>query len=173
MNRRDLETLLLTLESTPVLLDRAARRIAPCQTNQRPAVGGFSLVENVWHMADLEREGYGSRIRRILAENEPVLSNFDGNRIAREREYQRRDLGEGLRAFAEARRRNVEKLRALSATEWDRGGIQESFGPITLADLPRMMAEHDQSHTLDIGQLLDEIRTGEVDRTPRPESAVA
>ncbi len=92
MNRRELETLLLTLESTPALVARAAEGLEPSQVRQAPAPGAFSLIEHVWHLADIEREGYGTRIRRILCEQEPLLSDFDGERIAREREYIKRDL---------------------------------------------------------------------------------
>src|SRR5512143_403125 len=100
MNRRDLESLLLTLESTPVLLVRAAEGLSDSQIRQEPPGGGFSFVEHVWHLADLESEGYAVRIRRILTEDEPSLADFEGDRIARERNYRARDLSEGLAAFA-------------------------------------------------------------------------
>ncbi len=173
MKRRKLETLLLTLESTPAWIERAARALAPGQATQRPAAGGFSFVENVWHLADLEREAYKVRIRRIVTEEEPALANFDGDRIARERDYQRKSLAEGLAAFALARQRNVERFRTVPAAAWKRAGIQESVGRITLADLPRMMAEHDRSHAEDVRALLEELRTGAPLSDARPTSAVA
>ena len=161
MTRRELETLLLTLESTPVLLARAAEGLCPASSRTRPAGSGFSFVENVWHLADLEREAYGVRIRRILSEDAPELSNFDGDRIARERAYQERDVTAGIEAFAAARRSNVEALRHITGREWNRRGVQDGHGPITLADVPRMMAEHDRSHTEDIAQLLEEVSAPE------------
>jgi uncharacterized damage-inducible protein DinB len=157
MNRRNLETLLLTLESTPALLARAAENICPSEASRKPADGGFSFVENVWHLADLEREAYGVRIQRIVSEDEPMLSNFDGDRIARERRYQDRDVAAGLAAFAKARRRNVEALQHRSTEEWRRAAVQDGVGTVTLADLPRMMAEHDRSHTADIARLIEEL----------------
>jgi hypothetical protein len=72
----------------------------------------------VWHLADLEREAYAVRIRRLLTENEPQLSNFDGGRVARERLYQRRDLAEGLLAFTLARTPNHHRLREVSVDDW-------------------------------------------------------
>lgn len=173
MNRSQLETLLLTLESTPALLARAAREFSPSEATRGPEAGGFSLVENVWHLADLEREAYGVRIRRLLTEEEPTLANFDGDRIARERAYQTRSLAEGLVAFSLARRRNVERLRAVSPAGWRRAGLQESTGRVTLADVPRMMAEHDRSHTDDIAGLLRSLRSGTAPARPHPTSAVA
>ncbi len=173
MTRRDLEPLLVTLESTPVLLARAARRIPRDKAVQRPRSGGFSLVEHVWHLADLEREGYGVRIRRLLEEQEPLLRNFEGDRIARERGYIHRELSEGLAAFAEARRANLETLRAISGPGWDRSGSQESIGPVSLADVPRMMSDHDSAHTREISDLLEELRTGRAAAMPARDSAVA
>jgi hypothetical protein len=158
MNRRQLETLLVTLESTPALLQRASSGLSSEQALRRPAGGGFSLLENVWHLADLEREGYGERIRRLLSEDEPMLADFDGERAARERVYQDRDLAEGLATFADARRRNLEKLRGARGVDWKRRGVQEWAGRISLADVARMMAEHDRSHTQDVAALLSELR---------------
>lgn len=172
MNRRDLESLLLTLESTPVLLVRAAEGLAESQVRQEPSERAFSFIEHVWHLADLEQEGYGVRIRRILCEDEPSLADFDGDRIAREREYRRRDLADGLAAFAVARNRNVRKLRSIHNSDWKRRATQDGFGGIALEDIPRMMAAHDRAHTAEIGDLLAYLKEG---RTFRPHrvSAVA
>jgi hypothetical protein len=172
MTRRDLETILLTLESTPALLSRAVESLGE-RARVRPAGGGFSLVENVWHMADLEREGYEARIRRLLGETEPALLNFHGDRLARERSYQDRDLENGLARFREARTRNLQTLRTLASSDWERGGLQEGVGRITLADIPRMMAEHDRAHGADIADLLAEIRGEAPLQRPHPTSAVA
>jgi hypothetical protein len=166
MKRRDLETLLLTLESTAALLSRAAASLSPAEARRRPAAGGFSFVENVWHLADLEREGYGVRIRRILSECNPALLNFDGDRIARERAYQDRDVDRGIVLFARARAQNLEALIKLSRSEWRRYGAQEGVGCVKLEDIPRMMAEHDRSHGAEITSLLAEIRGGAAEPLP-------
>lgn len=173
MNRRDLETLLLTLESTPALLARAAAELPEDRVRQRGTGGSFSLVEHVWHLADLEREGYGVRIRRLLTEDEPRLSNFEGDRVARERVYHRRDLAEGLLAFTAARSRNLEMLREASASDWKRSGEQEGVGPLSLSDIPRMMAEHDRSHEAEIAELVRELREGVAPSGSARVSAVA
>ena len=158
MNRRELETLLLTLESTPVLMARAAAGMSPAAARRRPASGGFSFVENVWHLADLEREAFAVRIRRILSEDEPTLSNFDGERIARERAYEVKEVAPGHEAFAHARRCNVETLRAVAPSDWGRGAVQDEVGLVRLEDVPRRMAEHDRAHTAEVAALLEAIR---------------
>jgi hypothetical protein len=160
MNRRNLETLLLTLESTPALVAKAAAELDHSQIRRVPPGGGFSLLEHVWHLADLEREGYGVRIRRILSEDEPPLSDFEGERIARERCYSKRDLAEGLVEFTAARARNIAKLRAVGNSDWKRRGMQYGVGAVSLEDIPRMMAEHDRGHTNEIAALLAHLKEG-------------
>ena len=123
----------------------------------------FAPVAQCWHLADLEREGHGRRIRRLLEETEPRLPDFDGARIARERDYASRSLAAGLAAFRAARRANVIALRALGADAWMRGGTQEGVGSIMLCDVPAMMAEHDAAHR-------DEIRAWQAARDSRRSS---
>ena len=166
MKRREFEALLVTLESTAAVLSRAAAALSPAEARRRPAAGGFSLVENVWHLADLEREGYGLRIRRILSESNPALLNFEGDRMARERSYQERDIDRGIVLFARARAQNLEALRKLSRADWKRSGSQEGVGCVSLDDIPRMMAEHDRSHGTEIASLIAEIRGGAAEALP-------
>jgi hypothetical protein len=173
MKRRDFEALLVTLESTAALLSRAAASLSPAEARRRPAAGGFSFVENVWHLADLEREGYAVRVRRILGETNPALLNFDGDRIARERVYQERDVDRGIVAFARTRAQNLEVLAKLSRSEWKRTGSQEGVGAVSLEDIPRMMAEHDRAHGAEIASLLAEIRGARPACRPCASSAVA
>jgi hypothetical protein len=112
--------------------------------------GAFSPVEQVWHLADLEREGFGERIRRLQSEDEPRLPDFEGDRIARERAYRSLPFAEGLRAFAAARAANVEAFRRLAPGLWERGGTQVGVGRVTLCDLPGLMHQHDESHREEI-----------------------
>ena len=146
----DPPTDLAHLAAMPEVLERAFGDLA-ADARTRPGPGGtFSPVEHCWHLADLEREGYARRIRRLLDEAEPQLEDFDGARIAAERNYRQLALAEGLGAFRTARRDNLAVLRALTPAQWSRAGTQEGVGRITLADIPRLMAEHDASHRAEI-----------------------
>jgi len=117
--------------------------------------GALSPVEQCWHLADLEREGYGLRIERLLAEVDPRLADFDGARITRERAYRSRSLAEGLAAFRAARRANLARLRRVTQAQWPRTGLQEGVGAVALCDIPAMMAEHDAGHRQEIAAWLD------------------
>jgi hypothetical protein len=120
----------------------------------------FALVEHAWHLADLEREGYGVRITRMLAEVAPELPDFDGERLARERAYLSADAALGATVFADARRRNVARLRSLDARELERSGTQDGVGPVTIADVALMMDGHDRVHAHEPLQLVDALSPG-------------
>jgi hypothetical protein len=109
-----------------------------------------SPVEQVWHLADLEREGFGVRIQRLLAEEGAELPDFDGTAVAQRRNYREKLLHEGLRAFARARQDNIDVLGRVTPQEWTRLGIQQGVGPVALGDIPTLMAEHDASHREEI-----------------------
>jgi hypothetical protein len=87
---------LARLAAMPPFLEKNARRFTEEDARRKGPDGAFSFVENVWHLADLEREGYGARIERLRGEDHPRLSDFDGARVARERDYQSRPVAAGL-----------------------------------------------------------------------------
>jgi DinB superfamily len=106
----------------------------------------FSPVEQVWHLADLEREGFGVRIERLLNEDDALLPDFDGAEVAQRRNYRGKSLREGMRAFARARQDNIEALARVTPSEWTRRGVQQGVGPVSLCDIPTMMLAHDAGH---------------------------
>ena len=149
------------LNEMPAFLERAFARLSHSDLRRRPsrAPDDFAFVEQVWHLADLEREGYGQRIRRIIDEREPALPDFDGARIALERNYSARDAREALTLFRAAREHNVAILRRATPEDLARRAVQDEVGRITLADVPRMMSAHDASHRREIDALLRELAT--------------
>lgn len=147
------ETLAL-LETTPAWLERMAAAIGEGKERTAGPEGAFSLVEQAWHLADLECEGFGERIRRLRDEERPTLPDFDGARVARERAYRSLPLAPALAAFALARFANLASLRALDEDGWERAGEQEGVGAVRLSDIPRMMAEHDAGHRAEIEALV-------------------
>ena len=149
----DWEERLARLAEMPALLRRLEPVFPEERARTRPAPDAFSFVEHVWHLADLEAEGFGARIRRLLAEESPELPDFDGARIAAERDYRSRGSAEGLAAFTEARLRNVASLRALTPDQRSRPGTQEGVGPVTLGEIPARMLDHDRSHRSEIEAL--------------------
>jgi hypothetical protein len=149
MTRADQGELLERLSAMPTVLDAAYGGLSAADARVEDA-HGVSPVEQCWHLADLERDGYAVRIRRLLNEVEPALPDFDGERVARERNYKSLSLAEGIETFRRARAENLATLRAVTASQWERRGTQEGVGGVGLCDIPLMMAEHDAAHRAEI-----------------------
>src|SRR4051794_10538202 len=99
------------LSVMPALIAEVAAGVPEALVRVRS--GPFALVEQVWHLADLEREGFGERIRRLIAEEDPLLPDFHGGRVASERQYLRLDLGDAVAVFSSARAETIRLLRSV------------------------------------------------------------
>src|SRR5215468_3688720 len=106
LNRQERQAVIGRLAAMPDFLDVSLGELSAIDAAVPGLDGTPSPVEQCWHLADLEREGYGSRIRRILEETDPMLPDFDGARVARERNYLMRPLAAALDAFRAARAEN-------------------------------------------------------------------
>ena len=144
------ETLLRDLAAMPDFLVERFSSLSAAEAAAPGPAGGFSPVEQCWHLADLEREGFAVRIRRLLSEVDPLLPDFDGDRAAVVRQYRLKSVAEGIRAFREARAANLRLIRSVAADEWSRAGTQEGVGRVALCDMPSIMAQHDGAHRAEI-----------------------
>jgi hypothetical protein len=113
----------------------------------------FSITEHICHLRDLEKEGYLVRIRKILAEDHPQLPDFDGGRIAEERDYNRQDAVHALREFTAAREETIEILGLLRATQWEKTGNLSGVGSVNLKELAQLMIKHDETHLQELEDL--------------------
>ena len=82
----------------PKFLERAIDAAGPEGLWRRAAGDFFSLGEQACHLRDLEREGWLVRVNRILEEDTPDLAGFDGDAVARARNYPSQDAHSAVRA---------------------------------------------------------------------------
>ena len=149
-----MDELLEPLEAFPRFLVAALDRLGDPGARARPDEERWSLCEQLWHLADLEREGWLVRIERILVEERPALADFDGDAIAEQRDYNAKDPYLGLQRFTAARSASLARLRGLNALQWKRAGTLAGVGEVALADLPRLMSAHDEGHRREIEALI-------------------
>jgi hypothetical protein len=148
--RQELSGIIALLEETPAAVLSLREGFEDEELRARAEDGSFSVVEQVCHLRDIEREGYGARIEKILGEEMPALADIKGGALAVERRYNEQRFEEGFEEFSEARRRNASLLRGLTGEQLERRGALEGVGEVTLARLVSMMREHDAEH---LGQL--------------------
>ena len=141
-----IESLRRTPDEVAALVDGLSRQTLIAKNSPDE----FSALENVCHLRDIEIEGYTVRVKRILTEDKPVLPDIDGGLLAIERDYNSQSLTEALDAFAKARQGNVSALAGLNRNEFDREGVMEGVGDVTLGKLLLMMRDHDDGHLDDL-----------------------
>ena len=149
----DLQDLINALAQTPHTVASLVKDLSEPDLRIKNSPAEFSVIENVCHLRDIEIEGYTARIGRILRENNPLLPDIDGSRLAVEREYHSQNLSEALKAFAVARNQNTQTLSGLATEQFDREGTLEGVGSMTIRALLLMMRDHDADHLRELSSI--------------------
>jgi hypothetical protein len=153
MNHQEFQKLVEFLGEMPEALQYLTKDLSSEELKKKPSEKEFSVLEHVWHLSDIESEGYSVRIEKLLTEDQPVLRDIDGGKLALERGYNNLNLAAGLEAFTHARRGNIRRIKALSLEQLDRRGIFEHAGPVTLERVILMMREHDEAHRRELNDM--------------------
>ena len=153
MAEAELQNLIAFLAETPTVVRQLISELSTDEARQRPAANEFSALEQACHLRDIEREGYAVRLRRLLSEDEPVLPDIDGGKLARERDYQSQAFAAALEAFAQARSENMALIKTLSPDQLQLGGMLESVGRVTIRRLLELMRAHDEEHCAELQSL--------------------
>jgi hypothetical protein len=145
MIRPEVVELAETLETNAAELAELIASFPP-ESRLAPFGDEFSVVEHACHLRDLERDGFTPRIRSVLDEVDPLLFDFDGAGVATASNYRSENAYVALNAFLEARKHNVDTLRAVPESDFRRIGHYEGDDPITLAAVVAGMLDHDRDH---------------------------
>lgn len=151
MDDLERKRLLGILRETPAKLRAALKGVPKAVATWPPAPGKWSILEILCHMRDMERDAYLARYRRILAEDQPRLPDIDGDACALENEYRAQKLTEVLADWKQLRRECLKLLAGVKREQWERAGVHETAGPLTMAELLRRHAlGNDEAH---LGQI--------------------
>jgi hypothetical protein len=129
----------------PKLVRDAVAGMSREQIVARPVPGKWSTLEVVAHVADFEVIGV-DRLTAAIAEHEPAIPGRDEQQYAARLAYHQRDLEEQLRLIEACRSHVARILRALSADDWQRRGIHNEAGPLTVEQLLERAARHVEHH---------------------------
>jgi hypothetical protein len=118
------------------------------ELDARPAPGKWTAREIVHHLADSEMTA-AIRLRRLLAEDAPVIHSYDQEEYARRLHYTR-DIKAALNAVRAARETTAELLAELTPEEWLRAGTHPEHGPYTVEKWLTIYAAHAHNHAAQI-----------------------
>ncbi len=149
------QELVETLSATPDTLRALLRGVTQERASSaRGGDEGWSVVEVVCHLRDAEERSI-ERMRAMRDEDNPRISGYDQEAWARERNYAATDLRDALATFLRLRAQHVAELSALSPGEWERVGLHEQYGPVTISNHTLHKVWHDAVHLAQIGRQLE------------------
>ncbi|MFN0010951.1 MAG: DinB family protein [Phycisphaerales bacterium] len=119
--------------------------LAPADLDAFPIPGTWSIRQIVVHTLDSDLIAT-HRLRRIVAEELPLLVSYDETLFAKTLRYEDVDMALALRLFTDNRAFTTLLLNHLPEPAWARVGIHSQRGKITVADIVRMYADHVDHH---------------------------
>jgi hypothetical protein len=121
----------------------------------RPADGGWTPREVVHHTADSEMTA-AIRLRRLVAEENPVIVGYDGDTFAELFHYADRPIEPALEVIAAVRATTAQILDRLTEAEWARTGSHTESGPYGVERWLGIYAVHCDEHADQIRRAREE-----------------
>ena len=118
--------------------------ITPDELDRRPPGGEWTTREIAHHLADSEAIAY-IRLRRLIAEDDPVITSYDEPEFARRLHYDR-PIEPSLDVLRAVRAASLQLLESLTSAEWQRAGTHSDSGPYAVDDWLRIYANHSHDH---------------------------
>lgn len=126
-------------------LRSAAAGLTHAQLNTRIAPGTWSIQEIIVHILDSDLIAT-HRMRRIAAEDLPLLVSYDENLFIAKLPSDRINLTTTLDLFDANRRFTAQWLRTLTPDAFAREGIHTQRGKVTLKNLLEIYTKHVDHH---------------------------
>jgi hypothetical protein len=126
-------------------LRHAVAGLSPGELTARPGPGDWSILEVVIHLADSDAIAI-DRMKRILAEDDPPLLYADETAYVRRLATHEQSLEDALTLFEVGRRQFARVLRTLPDEAFERRGVHNRRGPLTVAGMVKDYIDHVDHH---------------------------
>jgi uncharacterized damage-inducible protein DinB len=140
-----LQTLIDSYLAGPRQLRQAVAGMSREQLLARPIPGKWSTLEVLCHLTDFDPI-LADRMKRVIAEDRPQLLGANEKRFAATLAYHERDPEEELRLIEQTRSQMGRILRTLPPEAFQRVGIHNERGPLTLEQLVATATNHIPHH---------------------------
>jgi hypothetical protein len=122
----------------------AVAGLTDAQLDTPPADGGWTPRMVAHHVADSETNSY-IRLRRLVAEDSPLIVGYDEERWSQRLRYDR-PIAAAVAVVLAVRAASLELLETLGPEDWSRAGRHSESGAYTLDDWLRIYAAHPAEH---------------------------
>jgi hypothetical protein len=146
------DELIVRYENGAAVLESALRGLPEELLDVPPAPGKWTIRQIAAHVGDAELVACG-RFRWIAAEPGTSLKSFDQDRWAESLRYEGQSPEEILEMFCALRRVTAAMLRRLPDEAWNRIGVHEERGPVTLERMVELFTTHAVHHAKQIMEM--------------------
>ena len=159
MNAEQRKRLTATYEAGPAVFESALSDLAPAELDFRTAVGEWSPREIAHHTADSEMTS-AIRLRKLLAEDTPVIQGYDEAEFARRLHYDKRPIEPSLAAIRAARASTASILAHLAEEDWNRQGTHSESGAYGVETWLGIYAAHCHDHAAQVRAVREAFKQG-------------
>lgn len=135
---------------------RALEGIPTNKLTAHPIPGKWSAAEIIHHLADSEMNS-ALRLRRLLAEDNPLIVGYDQDLYATLFRYNERDIAPALEAFRSSRATTVQIIEQMTGADWQRTGTHSEAGAYGTEIWLQTYAAHAHDHAAQIRRLREAI----------------
>lgn len=147
------QALLTRLADTPTRIARAVEGLSEDQLRVATPDENWSIAQVFAHLRASD-DILAYRVYALLTRDEtPALLAFDERRWADVVGYAEADFHTSLQLFTLRRAELVNMLRRAAPQDWQRSGLHEQLGPITVRDVVTKIVEHEEEHCTQIETL--------------------
>jgi hypothetical protein len=157
MSLEERDTLLVRYRDGAAAFLAAVADVADAELDAHPIPGEWSVREIAHHLADGELNS-AIRLRRLIAEDGPVLEGYDEGAFVRRLHTDERPIASSLAAAAAARASTLTILERLTDVEWARTGTHGEHGEYGVEAWLLDYADHPWNHADQVRQVLATLR---------------
>lgn len=145
--------LISALETAPRVIIPMIREIPPQILKRRPAPATWSAYEHACHLSQPDRL-FRDRLDMILSSPEPYIKSIEPTAAEEGGSYFDVDMDASLERYVGERASLVERLKRLSADEWQKTAVHEAFDHYSVFIMFRHVLNHEMLHAYRIEELL-------------------
>jgi uncharacterized damage-inducible protein DinB len=149
----DTKTLIASLEAAPGIIIGLIREVPPENLKRRPAPNKWSAHEHACHISSGD-DVFLARLELMLSDPFPKIKSMEPSPDEEAGSLLNVDLDQALQQYARERAIVVQRLKELSAEDWQRTAEHEAFSHYSVHIMFRHMLVHEMLHAYRIDELM-------------------
>lgn len=145
LSSTSIEDIINRLAAIPLSIAQTTELASETDIHTPPVQGQWSIAEISAHIRASD-DILMPRVYAILVRDQPALAAYNERYWAEIAGYAQADFYPSLMLFTLRRAELVDVLRQLTHDDWQRIGIHEERGPMSLVDMVRGWVEHEEEH---------------------------